>query len=162
MRRIANQGFTLIELMVVVTMIAALMGAVTTSVSKARTRAKVSQATVECREITNAILAYENYNKNHSLEEHIMEEQDAERGKLGFILGTGEQNANGEKIPVLYNAAMVNEKYIVDPWGRPYRVTIRKATGLANPDQVDSAARSMKMTVFAPNFTRLSPGERGL
>ena len=159
MKGVFNTGFTLVELLIVIAMIAVLMGAVSSSVAKAQTRAKVSRATVDCREITNAILAYENYDKDHSLDEFLREDQDAKRDNLKFILGEGGNAANNKKIPTLYNGALQHET-LADPWGRPYKVTIRRATGLSGADQIDSTAKTMEMSVFVPNYNRLSDGER--
>ena len=57
-----KRGFTLIELLVVVAMIAVVMGAISTSFSAARTRAKIEKATSEVKVISQAILAYETWN----------------------------------------------------------------------------------------------------
>ena len=55
-----KRGFTLIELLVVIGMLVVLMGAVTTSVGQSRRRTQISKATQDVKEITNAILAYQN------------------------------------------------------------------------------------------------------
>ena len=65
-----KRGFTLVELLVVIAMLMLLVGAVTSSVTRAQKRAKIVQATAEAQEITNAILAYENYAEKYSLEKH--------------------------------------------------------------------------------------------
>ena len=54
-----RKGFTLIELLVVVAMIMILIGTLVVSVEQARTRARIAKATQEAKELTNAILAYE-------------------------------------------------------------------------------------------------------
>ncbi len=160
MKRLSRQGFTLIELLVVIGMIALLAGAVGSGVMQAQMRAKIARASAECREITNAILAYENYDRNHSLQNHVMQDADAGRSTLAFILGESGSTEGGEKIPVLYNAAMVANK-IVDPWGRPYKVTIQPASGMEGSEQVDTTAKDMTTTLYLPNHTRLSAWERG-
>jgi len=160
MRRSATEGFTLVELLVVIGMIVLLAGAVSSGVMNAQKRAKISRASAECREITNAILAYENYDKDHTLQSHVMKDADAGRSTLAFILGESGTTESGEKIPVLYNAAMVANK-IVDPWGVPYKVTIQAASGMEDADQVDTAARDMTTTLYLPNHARLNAGERG-
>ena len=65
-----KKGFTLIELLVVIGMIAILTAAASSSVMKARTRSQLARAETEAREMTNAILAYENYDKDRSLERY--------------------------------------------------------------------------------------------
>ena len=56
-----KKGFTLIELLVVIGMIAVLTGAASSAVMKARKRSQIARAEAETQEMTNAILAYENY-----------------------------------------------------------------------------------------------------
>lgn len=159
MRRLNTKGFTLIELLVVIGMIALLAGAVSSGVMKAQARAKISRATAECREMTNAILAYENYDRNHSLQNFVMQDADAGRSTLAFIIGEGGSTASGEKVPVLYNAAMTGGKF-VDPWGVPYKVTIMSASGLGSAGLADKTASDMFITLYLPNHARLSDGER--
>ena len=62
-----KRGFTLIELLVVIGMIAILTGAASSSVMKARKRSQIARAETEVREMTNAILAYENWDDDRSL-----------------------------------------------------------------------------------------------
>ena len=158
MRRLSSQGFTLIELLVVIAMIMILAGSVTASVVKAQRRAKIARATAECREITNAILAYENYDRNHTLKP--LSDVPADKSSLGFILGDGGTTAGGDKIPVLYNGALKDNK-VIDPWGRPYRVTIQEASGLSNADSVDQTGKKMTTSIYMPNTTSLGMWERG-
>ena len=103
-----KRGFTLIELLVVIGMIAILTGAASSSVMKARRRSQIARADTEVREITNAILAYENWDDDRSLQRvagTFSTWTDAKEGNLAFILG-GVQNKQGA-VPVLYNAAIV-------------------------------------------------------
>ena len=65
-----RRGFTLIELLVVIGMIAVLTGAVGSSMSQARRRAQIARATQDAKEMTNAILAFENYAKGRSLKNY--------------------------------------------------------------------------------------------
>ena len=62
-----KKGFTLVELLVVIGMIAVLTGAASSAVMKARTRSQIARAETEVREMTNAILAYENWDDDHTL-----------------------------------------------------------------------------------------------
>ena len=119
-----KRGFTLVELIVVIGMLMMLAGAVTASVGSAHTRAKVQQATAEVQEMTNAILAYENYGRameDSPLSNHLMEEKEATEANMAFILGKESmQNGQSGNIPVLFNATIRNNA-IRDPWGNPYR-----------------------------------------
>ena len=134
-----NKGFTLIELLVVVAMIAVILGALTTSVSSARQRAKIQKATSDVKVISQAILAYENWSRGGNFELEPMEKRDADKGSLGFLLGQEAAESGGK---------------MVDPWGTPYKVTIRQGT--------ISAAQgvSLQTGYFLPNFYRVTPEER--
>lgn len=148
-----RRGFTLVELLVVVGMIAVIGGAMVTSVSRAQLRAKVSKANVDVGEMTKAILAYANYTDDGTLDGVTMNDQPAQESRMAFILGkvTGR---GGTQVPVLYNGAVRNG-YILDPWGNPYRVTVKvgeKIQPMGVPD--------MRLKLFYPNWHRLSEGER--
>ena len=89
-----KRGFTLVELLVVVAMIAVLGGALTTSVSQSRKRAQIAKATQDAKEITNAILAYQNYAPNRSLENEAKNSwMPATKANLAMILGGGKTAA---------------------------------------------------------------------
>ena len=151
-----KKGFTLIELLVVIAMIAVLTGVASSSVMKARKRAQISRAETEVREMTNAILAYENYARAGGYGLETMD-ADATISTVGFILGKGETSDSGEKIPVLYNGAVGADGTLRDPWGKPYRVRIVEGTV---PSVSSTAASSMATGYMIPNFYRLSIGER--
>ena len=82
-----RRGFTLVELFVVMAILAVLIGTMSLSVSRAQQRARIATAQTTVREITHAILSYQNYDDEGSLANYLMEEQPANEGKLGFILG---------------------------------------------------------------------------
>lgn len=151
-----KKAFTLVELLVVIAMIAILTGAVGTSVSGARARAREMKATAEVKEMTNAILAYENYARAGGYGLETMD-ADATISTVGFILGKGETSDSGEKIPVLYNGAVGADGTLRDPWGKAYRVRIVEGTV---PSVSSSSASSMATGYMMPNFYRLSIGER--
>lgn len=150
-----RKGFTLVEIMVVIGMVTVLMAAMTTSVSKAKTRARIAKATQETREITNAILGYEQFADNHSLDDKITGSswKDCSESAMSMILG-GDTGASGEPIPVLFNAS-VTRGMILDPWGKPYQYMIEKNEDLGNT--IDPP----KTAAVLPNYNRLSDKERG-
>lgn len=149
-----KKAFTLVEMMVVIGMIMLLMGAMTVSVQKARTRARIARATQETREITNAILAYEQYAKGHSLDGKVTGNswKNCSKSDMAMILGE-EEGASGEKIPVLFNASIYSGQ-IVDPWGNPYQYMIDKT------DDLGTTVVPKKTAAALPNYTRLSDTER--
>lgn len=150
-----KKGFTLVEIMVVIGMISILMGAMTVSVQRARTRAYIARATQETREMTNAILAYEQYADDHSLDAKVTGDswKECSESAMAMILG-GETGASGEPIPVLFNASVRNGM-VMDPWGRAYQYMIE-----ANPD-LGNTISPTKTAAVLPNYNRLSDKERG-
>jgi len=144
----------MVELLVVIAMIMLLAGAVTSSVTQANERAKVTQATTDVQEMTNAILAYENYGRagdESPLANHVMEEKEAAESTMAFILGRETlKNGQSGNIPVLFNG-QVRRGAIRDPWGRPYYVTIRQTK--IDPKETASD-NNIKSYVTFPNFYR--------
>lgn len=150
-----KRAFTLIELLVVIGMLTVLIGAVGSSVNQARRRALISKATQDVKEMTNAILAFENIAVNRSLEKYATGGwKPAAEGSLKMILG-GEQTASGEPSPVLYNA-QIRGGQILDPWGKPYEFIIKKI-----PESGPRSDRQNFLTApILPNFYRLTDEER--
>lgn len=158
----SRRGFTLVELLVVVGMIAVLMGAMTTSARAARHRARVQKATSDVKVISQAILAYENYNRSGSgtastYKLPTLTREKANKANLGFLLGAGGTTPTGEKLPSLLQTALTSGGEILDPWGHPYLVTIRQsAVNLTTK----TATGSLCTGYYLPNFYRLSEDER--
>jgi len=150
-----RRGFTLVELLVVVAMIAVILGAISTSVSAAQNRARIQKATSDVKVVSQAILAYETYAGRLP----TMEKADADAGTIGFLIGQGESAQSGGKIPVLLMAALQSGGKMLDPWGTPYRVSIREGAGAAS---FSTASGSLQTGYFLPNFYRLGEGERSL
>lgn len=148
-----KKGFTLVELIVVIAMLMLLMGSVTSALASARKRAKIAKATVACQEMTNAILAYENYK---SLSSVTPKEGEANRSSLKFILDGKGTDDRGNSIPVLYNADAKGTD-ILDPWGKPYRYRIKEKAIQISDDLVRGGA--VDTNVMYPNFNRRRDGE---
>lgn len=146
-----RKGFTLIELLVVIAMLMVLAGSIGVGVSTAQKNARKAKATSTVREVTNAILAYENANRTHELPERAGVAATEE--SLSFLLGKGEVGVygSGTKIQVLFNADMRGGT-LYDPWGTPYRVLIKKGSASIRDEAVDGIAT----TTFMPNFYRLT------
>ena len=153
-----KKGFTLIELLVVIGMIAILTGAASSAVMKARKRSQIARAEAETQEMTNAILAYENWDDDHTLKNYQTSKawKDATEDSLQFILGGG-QNKQG-KVPVLYNAA-IRGGSVLDPWGTPYQYMIADA-GNAVERSGDQVGSGLTTYMYLPNLWRLKADEQ--
>ena len=150
----SKRAFTMVELLVVVGMIAVIMGALTTSVQSARHRARVQKATSEVKIVTQALLAFENYNRILP----TMNEVDCNRMSLGFLLGDGGSAQVGGQIPALLQASLSGGTgSMMDPWGTPYKVTIREGAASL---KIKTVTGALATGYYLPNFYRLSEDER--
>lgn len=147
-----RRGFTLIELLVVIAMIALIVGAMSTAVTSAQNRSRFHKATSDVKVISQAILSYQDFSSSGKLEE--MTDAVADSKNLKFLLGDGETRSNQE-LPTLLMAALRGRGQILDPWGHPYLVSIKKRTG-----RVEFSGTDRKIGVYVPNFHRLSDTER--
>ena len=161
MKTKGKRGFTIIELLTVIAMILALTAAVTASVTGARRRAKIQQAIAEAQQLTDAILAYENFARPGStspLESKATGQswKEATEGELKFVLGN-DKMPNGQEgnVPVLYNGAVSGGK-IRDPWGNAYRYRILSAS--VNPDDDHDGDQGEAAFAF-PNINRIPADE---
>ena len=161
MREKGKSGFTIIELITVIAMILLLMGAITTSVTGARRRAKIQQAITEAQQLTDAILAYENFSrpgKASPLEKKSTGEswKEATEGELKFVLGQeGMPNGQEGNVPVLFNGA-VTRGSIRDPWGNAYRYRIMSSA--LDTDDDHDGDRGEAAFAF-PNINRIPADE---
>ncbi len=151
-----KRGFTLIELMVVIAMIAMIIGALATSYTSAQERSRVEKARSEVKAISQAILAYENFNRDTG-ELPTMTDREADSGSIGFLIGNGGNAESGGKIPALLLAALQSGGKMRDPWGTPYRITIRPGGAAI---KMESASGAMQTGYMLPNLYRLSEEER--
>ena len=161
MRTEKRSGFTIIELITVISILLLLMGAITTSVTGARRRAKTNQAIDEAQQLTDAILGYENFarpGRPSPLESKATGEswKAANEGDMAFVLGN-ERNPTGQdgNVPVLVNGAVTGGS-IRDPWGHPYRYRIMSASVNVDDDHIGDMGES----AFAiPNINRIPADE---
>ena len=150
-----KKGFTLMELMVVIAMIGLIMAALVTSTRGAQERARREKALSEVKTVHQAILSYETVAKTGELP--TMENRDADAGALAFLIGKGGQSKYGDKVGALLEASLKSGGRMLDPWGTPYKITIR-ASGASV--RLESASGSMQTGFYFPNFYRLSEEER--
>lgn len=151
-----KRAFTLIELLVVMGMLAVLIGAIGSSASQARRRAMISKATQDVKEMTNAILAFENVAVNRSLESYATGGWTLlTKGSKAYNILMGEEKTESGERAVLYNAQVTGDK-ILDPWGQPYEVVIRK---VPEAGHLSDGQRFVTAPIL-PNFYRLTDEER--
>ena len=141
-----KRGFTLVELIVVIAMIAVFMASVGTAVGKTRERARVEKARGDVKVLSQAILAWENYARNGKNELREMNDVEAD-------LGQGE-SANSGDIPVLAMVQLSANGKMLDPWGRPYLIRIKEGK-IDRPENLD-----LGTCYYLPNFYRLTEEER--
>ncbi|MBR7180264.1 MAG: prepilin-type N-terminal cleavage/methylation domain-containing protein [Kiritimatiellae bacterium] len=153
-RGFSRRGFTLVELLVVIAMIAVIIAALAASVTEARLRAKIERARSEASIMTQAILAYENYNKDVSLPE--MEDVEATKENMAFLIGDGEKTEYGDTIPALMLAQFRNG-VMRDPWYTPYRIRIRSGKAKIT---LRNASGTLYTGYFLPNYYNLTEEER--
>lgn len=133
-----NNGFTVIELLVVTGIIAILMGMVGTSAFIARSQAYKTQARAETQQLITAVKAI-----------WIAREDN----KIPISTGTVKMNAaNAEKFNVEGSegkrnyleipTSRINEGGYLDPWGNEYEYTIEDVTEEALPEEVYQIAVS--------------------
>lgn len=157
---LSRRGFTIVELVVVMAMVAVIMASATTAIGAAERRARIQKATAEVKNVTQAILGCENYARGEGDNEFrlpLMNRREADADALSFLLGTGQDAESGGKVPVLLMAALQNGRRMVDPWGTPYLVTIKESTFTP---KFETASGSMQTGFFLPNFYRLTEDER--
>ena len=147
-----KKGFTLVELIVVIAMIAIFMASVGTAVGKTAERARIEKARSDVKVISQAILAWENYSRGGKHELREMNDEEADSSSLAFLLGQGESATSGN-IPELIAAQLAGGK-MRDPWGRPYVVRIKEGK-IDRPENLD-----LGTCYYLPNFYRLSEEER--
>lgn len=152
-----RKGFTLIELLVVIAMLAMITGAVGSGFSAAQERARQQKATTEVKAIAQAILAYENYAVRKGSTLPSVNDGDADESTIGFLIGSGETYAQGQKIPTLLMAALTSGGKMLDPWGTPYKIKI--VSGSENV-QLKKISDNLKTGYYFPNLYRLSKEER--
>ncbi len=153
-----KRGFTLVELLVVIAMIAVILAAFSTSVTAARQRARIQKATAEVHAISQAILASENWVSSGGKYELDIQGGMVEvsRSSLSRIFGGGNAESGGN-IPVMLQASLSSDGKMRDPWGHPYWVRITKRTFTP---VFKTATGSMTTGFYLPNLYRLKEGER--
>ncbi len=151
-----RKGFTLVELLVVVGMIAVILGALSMSISSAQERARKQKALAEVKTITQAIVAAENFKKD-SEQQSVSSWTELTVDAFPDLFGKGKDERGTGNIPVLFMAAVNSGGKVLDPWGKPYRVRITQGSAAST---IKSATVGMQTSFVVPNLYRLSEEER--
>lgn len=149
-----ERGFTLVELMVVMGILAMLMAAMTGSLSAANKRARIAKAESEVKVISQAILSYENWSEDRKLP--TMENREADANAVGFLIGNGGSATSGQ-IPGLLMAQLSSGGKMMDPWNKPYKISIKEGSVTFKSD---TASGTLRTGYYYPNYYRLSAEER--
>ncbi len=148
-----KRGFTIVELIVVIAMIAVFMASAASAVGKTRERARIEKARADVKVVSQAILAWENYSRGGRHELREMNDEEADSSSLAFLLGQGESATSGG-IPALLMAQLTADGKMRDPWNRPYLIRIKEGK-IDRPENLD-----LGTCYYLPNFYRLSKEER--
>ncbi len=144
------------ELLVVVGMIAVILGALTTSITASQERARIQKATAEVKVISQAILSYENYMRANNSDLPLMENKDADTSSIGFLLGQGAAAASGGNIPATLMASLSSGGKMRDPWGTPYKITIKSEANV----RINTPFNALNTGYSLPNYYNLKEEER--
>ena len=110
-----KSGFTLVEMLAVVVLIAILMAAAGMSVRKANQIAKNAKAEAECRELVNAILEYRSVYGEWPGGDSAKGEVKATENFLKPLI-----NASDNDRGIVFLNLTLTDNVWNDPWGHPY------------------------------------------
>lgn len=150
----STKGFTLVEMLVVVGLLAMLMASMTVSLSGAQKRAQIAKAESEVKVISQTILASENYDKKYELK--AMTDQDVTEASLKTVFG-GAASKSGGTIPTLLMGSLNSSGEMKDPWGTTYKVSIKPGGASV---RFASGTGQLQSGFYFPNYYRLSLEER--
>lgn len=130
-----TSGFTLVEMLAVVTIIAILAGASVTGITKAREIARRTRAEAEAREMVNAWLQYFDLYKTWPNSVAGKNKVDATYKVLGPI--TDPQHGDNPKGIVLFNLTeRTGSSAFLDPWGTPYQLSFAATKSEVHHDSI--------------------------
>lgn len=141
-----KSGFTLVEMLIVLGMLAILMASSFSGLTAARRQAKITKANTEVRQLISAWLAYDAvYNDWPSTPPGGGSIIEATEDNLRELLGKGSSST------VFLNAPMTGSPAAFrDPWGKPYQFRIKEATDTSGKGNIPFTA-----VITFPNRNRL-------
>jgi len=132
-------GFTLVELLLVVAIIALLMGLLLAGIVKARRQAELQRAGVEVQNLYNAFLSYyADYARYPYTDEAVHAVDSTLVAMLSGGAGLGNTK---QRVYLATRTGQTNSAGFIDPWGTPYRVLF---------DGTGSAADGVVANPFGP------------
>ena len=145
MKRARETGFTLVELLVVLSIIGLLAGLLVGAASRARVKARVVRAEAEVRELAKAWkaywLTYERWPAGYESSSNLPMDSAA----MDILMGNNDgENPQGIRF---MDADLDESGNFDDPWGTPYRMNFRPVESITEEEYYET-------TVFLPNRQR--------
>lgn len=131
-----QSGFTLVEMLIVLGMLAILMATSFSGLTSARRQAKITKANTELRQLMSAWLAYD----------AVYNDWPASPPGGGSIIEATEDNlkellGKGATDKVFLNAPMTGSPAAFrDPWGKPYQFRVKEITSGGNNGNIPFTA----------------------
>jgi len=151
-----KQGFTLVEMLVVIGILGILMATSFTGMARARVVARISKANTEVRMLIGAVLAYEAATGDEFDTSPLeilggdlsdVDGVPATREKLKELLGEGKN-----KVAFLNVQMRGTPPAFRDPWGQPYHVRVLK-----RGSESDLPTERFWASITFPNRNRVKP-----
>ncbi len=126
----SRRGFTLLEILAVVGIIATLMGLVGSAAFSARQRAYVATATAETQQIAAALRAY--FLAYHDWPNGINGETALDENNIGALLGDNSRKISFLQLPP--DRIDESTRQFLDPWGHPYVADVSRVEEAEDSD----------------------------
>jgi len=152
MKREQNSGFSLVELLAVTAIIAILIGMIGIAAHSARQRAYTAMALTEVQQLSTALKTYwmaeGKWPDGMTVNSDIKLSEDLLVGS--GLLGGGAGGVVYLEVPPdrFEFSSEGTEKYYLDPWGMPYRVTLKGAVDIQTAETFQVVVRFINSDAY--------------